>query len=214
MSWARCLIRLISLLALALVGLVGATAADAETFCVKKTGCVGTQKATIQAALVAAEQNNITDTVQVGTNGGAPFAEQLSYTNAAEVVHIVGDGVDQTIVEAPPATSVTVTLLSPGSSIEGMSIEVPDVSNGTALRWNATASEIEAVHSGSTATDTIGMKAEGGALLEDSQVSVRGFGLFDSPIRTGRRSSGRRSPAPGAASPPAAAAASRSNGRT
>lgn len=170
--------KLISLLALALAGLVGATTADAETFCVKKAGCVGTQKATIQEALVAAEQNNITDTVQVGTNGGAPFVEQLSYTDAAEVVHIVGDGVDQTILEAPPAASATVILLSPGSSIEGMSIEVPDVTNGIALRWNATASEIKAVHSGSTATDTIGMQAEGGAVLEDSLVSVHGLGPF------------------------------------
>jgi PKD domain len=154
--------------------------AHAERFCVNKVlSCLltGTSKATIQEALDAAELNNEEDTVLVGAHGGVPYSETLTYSDS-ETVHIVGDGVGQTIVSGPISFSNAVTLLNPNSTIEDLTIRAPDVSNGAALRWNGTAAGIEAVHLGSTATETLGMIAEGNAVLEDSVVGVNGFGLF------------------------------------
>jgi hypothetical protein len=153
--------------------------ANAATFCVNEPICVGTDHPTIQAALLAAEANGVEDTVFVGANGGTPYVESPSYTDAAEIVHIVGDGVDQTIIEGTGSPSNAVTLLGQGSSIQDLTIRIPNVSNGAALRWDgAIASDIRATHTGSTATEINGMVAEGNATLEDSTVDVNGFGLF------------------------------------
>lgn len=162
------------LLALAL----GAASAGATTFCVDAPTCIGTEKATIKDALdTAALNGNGADTVHIGTNGGAPYAEAISYTDP-EVVHIIGEGRGETIVEAG-AGSVSATLLSPGSTIESMTLRVPDTNNGMGLRWDATATDLQIVHSGSTATTTLGMRAEGNAVLASSTVSIQGFGMFE-----------------------------------
>ncbi len=174
-----------SLLVAPLIGLstlwITAGTANAAFFCVNKDPCaggLGTNHTTIQGALDAAAANAIEDTVLVGANGGTPYLESPSYTKPIEAVHIIGDGIDETIIEGTGSPANAVTLLSPVSSIEHLTIRIPSVSNGAALRWDGLAANIRATHTGSTATETNGMVAEGNAVLEDSTVDVNGFGLF------------------------------------
>lgn len=164
------------LFALAIL-IAGARPAEAVTFCVNKSPCAGTAKATIQAALTEASGNGSIDTILVGANGGAPYVETLTYSNV-ETVNLVGDGVGQTIVQGPGSFQNAVTLLSPTSTIQHMTIRAPDVTDGAALRWDGAALDIEAVHLGPSSTETVGMVAENGALLNQSKVDVNGFGLF------------------------------------
>ena len=169
------------LLFLASIGF-GGDDADAAFLCVNKNPCaggVGTNFTTIEAAFEAAEQqNNETDTVLIDDNGGTPYVESPSYTDTTQAVHVIGDGVGQTIIEGPGPDSSAVTLINANSTIKDLTIYSPSVSNGAALRWTGTASNIQVLHTGSTEASINGMVAEGNAVLEDSTVSINGFGLF------------------------------------
>jgi len=165
---------------LVLVLALGAASAGATTFCVETATCIGTEKATIQAALDAAAENSnpgTTDLVRIGDHGGVPFVENLSYTDP-EPVEIVGAGRGVTEIESAGA-SVTLTMLNPAAVVRSLTLFVPDVSNGTALRWNGTASDIQVIHDGSAASPILGMRAEDSALLEDSVVSTDGAQMFE-----------------------------------
>jgi hypothetical protein len=155
---------------------VWASAASAATLCVNKSPCPGggAQFTTIQAALDVASLNEETpDTVLVGANGGTPYVESVNYGNGLEAVHLVGDGIGQTIVEGDSSTQVAVTLLSPTSTIEDLTIRIADEAGAAALRWDGTASNIEAVHDGEESTIN-GMFPKDEAVLEDSVVTVKG----------------------------------------
>jgi hypothetical protein len=158
--------------------------ASGAVFCVNKTPCLGTPQATIQEALEVADSNGSEDSIFVGANGGTPYSETLFY-NSGETVHVIGDGIGQTVIEGPASDQNAVILLSPSSTISGLTIRAPDVPSGAALAWDGTASNIEAVHLGAAATNTVGMRAEGTAVLEGSTVRMNGFGLFDVGATTG-----------------------------
>jgi hypothetical protein len=99
---------------------------------------------------------------------------------------VIGVGPGESVIdEAPDSFSVTVTMLSPASTIRNVTIMAPDISNGAALRWDGTATDIDALHTGSSATSTLGMRPEGNAVLEDSRVDVNGFGAYDAQGATG-----------------------------
>jgi hypothetical protein len=176
--------------AVLLVLTLGATKADAATFCINDPPCLfGTSEPTIQDALDAAAANNnapVEDTVRVGANGSVPYDELLSYTDATEAVHVIGVGPGKTVIdEAADSFSNAVTMLSPDSTIQNVTIMAPDISNGAALRWDGTATDIEALHTGSAATNTLGMVAQGAAELEDSRVDVNGFRAYETQGATG-----------------------------
>jgi PKD repeat protein len=98
-------------------------------------------------------------------------------------VHVIGDGVGKTIIEGEASEQVAVTLLSPLSSIEDLTIRIADESGAAALRWDGTASNIEAVHDGEENTIN-GMFPEDSAVLEESVVSVKGATAVTAPTAT------------------------------
>lgn len=182
--------RLLVLPALLLLACVsGAAQASAATFCVDISPCSGgTGKATIQQALDAAAENTnpgTTDLVLIGDNAGDPFVENLSYTDP-EPVEIVGEGRGVTEIETNNAPTLF-TMLSPSSVVRSLTLYVPEVSNGTALRWNGTARDIQVIHEGGPAAEILGMRAEDSARLEDSVISGQGVQLFETSEATSVR---------------------------
>ena len=146
--------------------------ADAAVFCVNKPNCLGTQKATIDEALDAAQLNGTTDSVFIGAKA-TPYTDGDGFSYVSnETVHIHGAGVDETSLLAT-AFQNTMTMLSPASTIEGLTLQAPDMSNGTGLRWNGTASGIAITHEGTNVT-ILGSRPEGPAVLEDSTIDVEG----------------------------------------
>jgi hypothetical protein len=156
--------------------LLGAANANAAIFCVNTSSCLGgTTQPTVQAALDEAALNSAgEDTVRIGPGD---YTGPFSYTDS-ETVHVVGAGPGETNITNDGSGSSTFSLISPTSSIKGMTVEIPDVSNGAGLNWDASASEIQAVHDGAAGTSILGMRALGSASLDDSTVNANGSAAF------------------------------------
>jgi PKD repeat protein len=156
----------------AVLAAAGVSTAEAATFCVNKSPCpiFGSSRPTIQAALDdAALTSPGPDTVLIGPG---TYVESPSYTDVEEV-HVIGEGSGETTINTDGNATTFVLRQTPSSTIEGMTLEIPDVSNGAALWWDNEASDIEAIHDGGV-TALEGMRAEGAAELVDSSVNANG----------------------------------------
>src|SRR3954462_8691284 len=78
------------LAAAAAASVIAAPAAHAETFCVNAPTCIGTQKATVEDALVAAQANGTTDIVRIGAKA-TPYTGSATYVSD-EKVTVIGAG--------------------------------------------------------------------------------------------------------------------------
>ena len=144
--------------------------ADAAVFCVNEPTCLGTPKATIDDALVQAQTNGTTDSVFIGPKATAyTDGDGFSYVSN-ETVHVHGAGVEETALRAT-AFANTMTMLSPSSTVEDLTLEIPDLNDGRGLRWDGTASNIAITYDGDEGTID-GSRPEGAAVLEDSTIDI------------------------------------------
>jgi PKD domain len=162
--------RLIALAATAAGVLAAAPAAGAQTFCVNLNPCIsGTQKDTIQDALVAAQSNGAEDLVKIGPKS-TPYVGSATYSSA-EKVTIRGAGRDETQLSAGSGAAITMVVLSPASRVEDLTLNVKDNVGSRGLRTNATGSNIRVVYSGAL-TDIGGVRLEDAGAIEDSLIDV------------------------------------------
>jgi hypothetical protein len=180
---SRLVVSVVSACALALIL---ASSAEAATYCVNKTPCpdAGTVKTTIQLALDDASNDGSPATVYIGANGGVPYTgtDNFDY-NSGTSVHLVGDGVGQTILQGTAAGNIndrqTLSLLgSSGSTVADMTIIGPTVNGGgeRALVFRGTASRLEIVQNGAPAGAAVDARVF--ATLENSSISTDVSALF------------------------------------
>jgi PKD domain len=162
-------IKPIAIAAAAAGALAAAPAASAETFCVNLSPCAGTAKPTIQDALLAAQGNGAQDLVRIGPKA-TPYVGSAVY-NSPEKVTIRGAGVDQTRLSPDAGAAITMVVLSPGSRVEDLTLNVKDASNSVGLRTDAIAAGVKVRYAGSDPT-VIGARLHDGALLEDSTIDL------------------------------------------
>ena len=153
------------------VVLVGALAlppaAGAETFCVEKPSCDGTNQPTLQDAIAAAGASpGIPDRIELG---GKPFEEGPYVAADDNPVKIIGAGRTRTTLErSTGAGSQTVLSLEDReSSVSALAIDVGDGngSNGLFARGRATGILVEST---SASTDQRGVVLQGGSLTRSA----------------------------------------------
>jgi hypothetical protein len=161
----------LALLASLTAALAGPAAASAGTFCVNVPAAdclLGTQKATIQEALTTAETNGAQDIVKIGASP-APYDEDQLVYDSAEKVTIVGAGTEQTVLNGSGNHPVLM-VVSPGSEISDLAIDVPDAALRTGLRTDAKARRIGIRYAGQEYANGAHLLA--GARLEDVDVEM------------------------------------------
>jgi hypothetical protein len=142
--------------------------ARAATYCVNAPGCAGTNEPDLQAALTAAQASTgVSDTVQVGTNPGAPGP--YTYTdggNGANEVNIVGAGTSQTILARPASGNLTVlTVQGTGSEISHLTVQLPAV-DGTGIVTSGSLDDVSVTTLDTTNHSQTGIAFEGAGVTE------------------------------------------------
>jgi hypothetical protein len=135
----------------------------AETFCVERPGCDGTDQLTLQDAITAAGSTpGILDTIELGRSS----FEEGPYTAADDnPVRIVGSGRTRTtLMRSTGAASQTVlTLDDSDSSVAGLAIDIGDGNTSKGLFTKGLAKGI-LVESTSASTGQVGVLLNGGSL--------------------------------------------------
>jgi hypothetical protein len=136
-------------LALALlIAFAGLTAAaQADTFCVNKSGpqCSHTD-ATVQDALQDAADNSGADTVEIGP-GSYSRAGGFSYPTNGEVLHVLGSG-PSTVLTAPSGTTPVLAVdAAPDSTVESLAVQMPAANSASVGIAAATDGPISSGHS-------------------------------------------------------------------
>ena len=148
-----------------------APAASAQTFCVNYDPCPGTDKATIQDALVAAQGNGAEDVVRIGPKPTS-YVGQATYVSN-EKVTIIGAGPDQTRLSPDAGAAITMVLHSPSSQVRDLTLNVRDSPSSLGLETDGTATNVRIRYPGSE-FDLAGVRLKNGGVLEDSVVDMDG----------------------------------------
>lgn len=172
----------LALCVLALVAVVAlrAPAALATDYCVApNTSCGGTNVATLEAALDAADYGPDSDRIFLGAaTYTASSSIGFSYNAPGSPVEIVGQGVGDTVLTSPVGGSLRVLRLiaGAGSSIHDLTVRLPQnaASGLVGLNTNAVARRIDVVEAVTQVSVRIGVSLHGGA-LEDSTVTIGGI---------------------------------------
>lgn len=154
-----------------------APAAHATDYCVApNTSCGGTNVATFQAALDAADNANDADRVFLGAGTyTAPTMTGFNYGIASAPVEITGAGEGQTTLTGQTGGAGHVLFLVAGtsSSVHDLTVRLPEnaATGFIGLETDASAQRIEVVEAGTQANTRSGVQLIGGS-LEDSTVTL------------------------------------------
>src|SRR5215211_1541243 len=156
--------------------------ASATDYCVAPvTGCSGTPVQHFEDALGAADGNADADRIFLGaTTYVAPTASGFDYNTPNARVEIIGQGRGQTILTSPAGGNSWVLRLvgGPGTSIHDLTIRLPQsASAGLAGLWTKnTARRVDVVEDSTQANPRSGVELVNGGVLEDSKVTLSGWG--------------------------------------
>lgn len=162
------------------VGAWMAPAAHATDYCVApNTSCGGTNVATFEAALGAADNATDSDRIFLGAaTYTAAAATGFSYNAFGSPVEIVGAGRGATILTGQIGGSQQVLFLvaGAGSSIHDLTVRLPQnaASGSAGLNTNRLAGRIEVVEALTQANSRTGVRLQGGT-LEASTVKIGGI---------------------------------------
>ena len=170
--------RLVILLAAAAVWI--APAAHAKDYCVApNASCGGTNVATFQAALDAADNAVDADRIFLGAaTYTASASTGFAYDESSSPVEIAGAGRGQTILTGPIGGSESVLLVKAGSasSIHDLTVRLPQnaASSFVGLVTHNDATRIEVIEAASQANTRTGVELYEGASLAESTVTIGG----------------------------------------
>jgi hypothetical protein len=162
---------LITALAATAASVAAAPAAHAEVLCVNAPTCIGTDKATPEAALVAAQSNGTTDIVRIGPKA-TPYVGGATYVSN-EKVTIIGAGRDETRLSPDAGAAMTLVLRSPSSEVRDLTVNVRNASGSAGISLSGTAKNVTVRQVGAE-TNVYGVRLLEGGVLQDSLVDVDG----------------------------------------
>jgi len=153
-------------------------AAFATDYCVQDAGCAGsggTPKASVDAALTAADADAAPDRVLVGP--GFYLSPVGGYHASSNPVQLIGAGAGATTLTGPVDTGTVLALQNHASSVSDLTIAIPYGATGApkyGLKMQAgrSARRIAITVDPNMPIWTIGADLETGALLEDSSVTL------------------------------------------
>jgi hypothetical protein len=182
-------------IAAAAVLLAAAPSAMAETFCVEKPSCNGTNELTLQDAITAAGQTQgIPDRIELGSES---FEEGPYVAADDNPVKIVGSGRTRTTLSRSTgaASQTVLTLDDPDSSVGGLAIDIGDGNASKGLSTHGLAKGI-VVESTSASTGQIGVILLGGSLkgstvelassADNLGISMGGASVSDTSVQAPR----------------------------
>lgn len=172
---------MLHLILLVTVAALMAPAALAADYCVApNTSCGGTNVATFEAALDAADAAPSADRIFLGaaTYTSPAASGFLYYPLAASPVEIVGQGVGSTVLTGPVGGNTAVLrLVAQGSgSIHDLTVRLPQnaASGLTGLDTDGLVQRIEVIEAATQVNLRTGVRLQEGAALEDSTVTIGG----------------------------------------
>jgi hypothetical protein len=163
----------------AAIAALTAPAALATDYCVApNTSCGGTNVATLEAALDAADDSPDSDRIFLGAaTYTAAAASGFSYAASISPVEIAGQGVGKTVLTSPVGGSnrVLKVIAGPGSSIHDLTVRLPqNAATGLAgVETSGLAQRIAVEEAATQVNFRFGVRLTGGA-LEDSTVTISG----------------------------------------
>jgi len=151
--------------------------ANAADYCVApNASCDQTHTvATVQAALNKADDLTDADRILLGAKTYvAPSTAGYAYNAVNSPVEIVGVGVGETVVTAPPGAHEVLDLHGgAGTVVRDLTIQAPaNAGYGWALWTNNTARHVEVTEDGTQSTAHGGVYLDQGGVLEDSSVNL------------------------------------------
>lgn len=119
--------RVSGVLAVIAAASIGATQAQATTYCVNATSCVGTAQPTLDAAITTAKAAGGTNTIRLGASG-TPYSIPTAANRDVTNVNLVGDSRDSTTIDLG-----TQWLIVRGVTVSGMTITSNDATSTPVL---------------------------------------------------------------------------------
>jgi hypothetical protein len=161
----------------AALALALAPSAFAQDYCVADAACVtagGTDEATLQDALAAADGTIEADRVLIGP-GTYTAPDTVGFFATLHPVEVIGSGSGSTVLTGPPDTD-TVLSLGQGSSVSALGLVIPaNTTNATKVGLHlvgASATRVKVTADPALSAVGIGIFPGSGAVIEDSEVDL------------------------------------------